>query len=164
MRDVRQDYMTDAEFDSYLAQVVTDLQAKQNYLQSEFGLSTYERFWVDYEKEEISFLDGDVLQLKFSITDIGSHVTEKNSWKWAWANPHLPAHTRANSERLKGLTQKTGFEIFSNENCEVDEPMAWEFAALACDFLASLGVYSIPHKNLRAYVLLDQVIYKNEEA
>jgi|688.fasta_scaffold484143_2 hypothetical protein len=154
--------MTDAEFEAYLAKSVANLKAKQSYLQSEFGLTSYARFWVDYEKEELSFLDGDVLQLKFEITDVGSHVTEKNSWKWAWANQHLPEHSRKKSEKLKGLTQKTGLSIFSEEYCQIDEPMAWEFAAFACDFVGALGVYSIPHKNLRAFVLLDQILYRNE--
>jgi hypothetical protein len=152
--------MTDPEFESYLAEKVAALKSKQGYLQSEFGLSSYERFWVDYEKEELSFFDGDVLKLKFEITEVGSHVAEKESWKWAWANSHLPAHVRKKAERLKGLTQKTNLEVFSNETCEIDEPMAWEFAALACDYLGALGVYSIPHKNLRAYVLLDKLICK----
>jgi hypothetical protein len=154
--------MTDAEFETYLADKVAALKSKQSYLQSEFGLSSYERFWVDYEKEELSFLDGNVLKLKFAITDIGSHVAEKESWKWAWANPHLPNHVREKAERLKGLTQKTGFQIFSDAHCQIDEIMAWEFTAVACDFLASLGAYSVPQKNLKSYVLLDRLIYKNE--
>jgi hypothetical protein len=152
--------MTDAEFEAYLAEKVAELKSKQSYLQSEFGLSSYERFWVDYEKEELSFLDGDVLRLKFEITEVGSHVAEKESWKWAWANSHLPSHVRKKSEKLKGLTQKTNLEIFSDEHCHIDEPMAWEFAALACDYLGALGVYSIPHKNLRAFVVLDRLIYQ----
>jgi hypothetical protein len=152
--------MTDAEFESYLAERVTELKSKQSYLQSEFGLSSYGRFWVDYEKEELSFLDGDVLKLKFEITEVGSHVAEKESWRWAWANSHLPPHVRKKSEKLRGLTQKTNLEIFSNEHCQIDEAMAWEFAALACDYLGALGVYSVPHKNLKAYVLLDKVTYK----
>ena len=138
--------MTDPEFDSYLAQKVAELKSKQSYLQSEFGLSGYESFWVDYEKEELSFLDGKVLKIKFAITEVGSHVAEKESWKWAWANPHLPPHVRMKSERLKGMTQKTNLEIFSKENCQIDEAMAWEFTALACDFLGSLGAYSVPTK------------------
>lgn len=155
--------MTDAEFEIYLAEKVAALKSKQSYLQSEFGLSSYERFWVDYEKEELSFLDGNVLKLKFEITDVGSHVAEKESWKWAWANSHLPPHVRKKAETLKSLTQKTGFQIFSDEHCQIDEAMAWEFVALACDFLSSLGVYSIPQKNLKSYVLLDRLLYKNED-
>ena len=154
--------MTDAEFETYLAAKVAELKSKQSYLQSEFGLSSYECFWVDYEKAELSFLDGDVLKLKFEITDIGSHVAEKESWRWAWANSHLPQHVRKKSEKIKGLTQKTGFQIFSDEHCQIDEAMAWEFTALACDYLGSLGAYCIPHKNLKAYVVLDRLIYRNE--
>lgn len=63
--------------------------------------------------EELSFLDGDVFQLKFQITDIGSHVAAKNSWKRAWTNKHLPELSRKKSEKLKELSQKTGSCIFS---------------------------------------------------
>lgn len=147
--------MTDQDFDTFLAQALAELESKQGYLEQEFGLGHYDRFFVDYEKEQLQFLRNGRVALTFDITAVGSYVPEKSSWRWSWANSSLPEKVRAKAAGVQQLYHLTGYEIFRRADAEVDEAMAWEFVALSAKALGSLGAYSMPQRNLRVFVLLD---------
>jgi len=149
--------MTDEEFDDFLATALKELQHKQDYLEKEFGLGRYERFFVDYETEELQFFTDDRVMLAFSIIPVGSHVATKDSWRWSWANTSLPEKVRRNAARVRQLRDLTGLDLFHQADLSVDESMAWEFVALSAKALGALGAYSMPQRELRAYVLLDVV-------
>lgn len=149
--------MTDQEFDAFLATAVSELQAKQRYLETEFALGSYERFFVDHERAALQFFRGDQVALSFSITEVGSHVPEKDSWRWAWSNSSLPEEVRIKASAVQRLYDITLFDLFRQPSASVDEAMAWEFVALSCKVLNALGAYSVPHSKLRAYVLIDAV-------
>lgn len=147
--------MTDAEFDAYLATALDELKKKQNYLETEFGLGRYERFFMDYEKLELQFLSGDQVTLAFAITPVGSHVPEKNSWRWSWGNASLPEHVRQKAATVQKLYDISRLDVFKQPTAAIDEAMAWEFVALSAKAVGAMGVYSMPQRNLRAYVLID---------
>ena len=143
------------EFDSFMKDALTELKAKQSYLEREFGLGRYARFFIDYGKEELQFTSDGQRPLAFQFTVVGSHVPEQNSWKWSWANESLPENVRKRASGVRRLYDLTGFDVFKQPAASVDESMAWEFVALSCKILGGLGAYSMPQRNLRAYVLLD---------
>jgi len=149
--------MTDQEFETYLATALAELAAKQSYLEQEFGLGSYERFFVDYEKLELQFLTDDRVVVSFAITPVGSHVPDKQSWRWGWANASFPGRVKEKAARVKGLFDLTGIDLFQQPDVSVDESMAWELVALSAKLLGSMGAYSMPQRSLRAYVLLDAV-------
>jgi hypothetical protein len=147
--------MTDSEFDTYLATALDELKKKQDYLEAEFGLGRYERFFVDYEKLELQFLNGEQVALSFAITPVGSHVPEKNSWQWSWGNKSLPEHVRQKAAAAQKLYDISGMDVFKQPTAAIDEAMAWEFVALSAKATGAMGAYSMPQRNLRAYVLID---------
>ena len=147
--------MTDQEFDVLLKGALEELKGKQHYLESEFGLGRYAGFTIDYEKEELQFTSDGQPPLSFEFTAVGSHVSEKNIWRWSWANESLPESVRKKASGVKRLFDLTGFDLFRQADASVDEAMAWEFVALSCKILSAMGAYSMPQRNLRAYVLLD---------
>jgi hypothetical protein len=153
--------MTDQEFESYLQDALANLKTKQNYLESEFGLGHYERFFIDYEKEELQFSDDGQVILAFEFTAVGSHVSEKNSWRWAWANSSLPETVRKKAIGVQRLFDLTGFDVFKNPVASVDEAMAWEFVALSCKMLDGLGAYSMRQQNLQTYIILNAIKKQN---
>jgi hypothetical protein len=150
--------MTDQEFDAYLGSALAELKSKQRYLETEFGLGRYDRFFVDYEKEELQFFSGDQVTLCFSIIAVGSHVPAKNSWRWSWSNPSLPDSIRKKASAVQQLSEITGFDLFRQPAASVDEAMAWEFVALSCRLFCAMGAYSMPQQHLRAYVLLASIV------
>jgi hypothetical protein len=149
--------MTDQEFDTFLAVATGELNGKQRYLESEFGIGRCERFFIDYEKDELQFFEDGICYVTFSFTAVGTHVPGKRSWRWSWANPSLPESVSQKSGNLKKLFEMTGFEVFRQPDVSADEAMAWGFVALSCKALDTIGAYSMPQRDLRAYVLLDSI-------
>ncbi len=147
--------MTDAEFDAYLAAAAEELEAKQHYLVNEFGLGKHGHYFLDFEKGKIRFSEGDVTAVEASMIFVGSHVPEKNHWKWGWANPSIPEHVRSQSARIRQLGKITGLELFTNESVIVEPQMPGEFTALACKLLQAKGAYTIAHDEMNLYLLLD---------
>ena len=146
--------MTDDEFDEFLALANDELEAKQASLQAEFSLGSYELFAADYSAGVITFSNKDAPQVEAEILPVATHVAEKNSLKWFWANQQLPEPVRDSASKVKTLYELTGFDMFANEAVECDETMAWEITAMACKSLSALGAYRVPHGNVNAYVLI----------
>jgi len=149
--------MTNDEFDDFLALAQDELEIKQASLQAEFGLGGYERFVADYEAGVITFFNKEAPRIEAIILPIATHVPDKNSLKWSWADKQLPQSIRDLASQVKRLHVITGFDMFANEAAECDEAMAWEITALACKTLSALGAYRVPHAKLNAYVLITAI-------
>jgi hypothetical protein len=149
--------MTDQEFDIYHEEALDEFEVKQGNLQDKYGLGKYERYLVDFETSKIQFLDGDIVKFEATFTVVGSHVPEKNHWKWAWANEVYPEWVRQKSESIKRLFEMTGYDVFKNATVSADTDMAWEFLALACRLLAAPGGYTVSSRNVKAYLAFEQV-------
>lgn len=150
----RRNAMTDEDFDAFLALANDELVAKQNLLQAEFSLGNYDRFAADYAAGTITFFNQETPQVEVEILPVATHIAEKNSLKWFWANQQLPQSVRDSASRVKTLYDLTGFDMFANEAVECDETMAWEITAMACKSLSALGAYRVPHGNVSSYVLI----------
>ena len=138
--------MTDAEFGQLLKEAQAELDQKQDALQSDYLLGSLPRWWFDQTTEKLNFEDeyGHVL-LEADVIDIGSFSPKSKTWKWAWSNDSVLPGLREKAVRLKELEAVTGFEIFgSSDAFAVDEPMAWELAALAVKHLGAVGCYRAP--------------------
>lgn len=149
--------MTDEEFEKYLNDSLREIEKKQDNLQQSYGLGSHERFVVDYESGKLTFFEKERPLCEASIVTIASHVQEKNSLKWAWANEAYPDNVREESSFVKELYEHTGYTMFKNEGLECDDSMAWEISALACSISNSIGVYRIPHSSIDVYVVITSV-------
>ena len=149
--------MPSFDFDSYLAQAQDELEQKQAQLGAEHGIGTYNRFVVDYVAGSLDFFQQEAPKLQTLIIPVATHVPEKKSLKWAWANDQYPPEVREAASKTKELTELTGFEIFQDEYVECDEAMAWEITALACKFLGAKGAYRVPHGHIYSYVLIAEI-------
>jgi hypothetical protein len=140
--------MDDDEFQSFLDSSFDDLEKKQSYLENEFGLGHFDRYDLEPENERIIFSSANGKKVQANFIPIGTFSPENSSWKWAWSNPAFSNSLRIKAEKLKLLSEITGFEMFSNPTSEVDEDMAWEMVAMAVHALKSQGVYRAPANNL----------------
>lgn len=154
--------MTDDEFDGYVARAVAELKSKQRFLEAEFGLGRYERYFIDYDKEELQFTSGGRIVLSFAITAVGSYLPGKKSWLWSWANESLPDNVRKKASAVRQLSDLTGVGIFAQRGARIEEATAYELVALSCRLFGALGAYLAPQQDLRTYVLLDRLTAKTE--
>ena len=68
-----------------------------------------------------------------------------STWLWAWANVTTLPRQREKAAKLKELGGLTGFALFDDaDTFEVDEPMAWELAAVSVKHLGARGCYRAP--------------------
>lgn len=138
--------MTDAEFGVFLAEANDELAEKQRALAADYGLGSCSRWWADQETSLIQFFDASekmVLQAEF--VPIGTYSPLSSTWLWAWANVTTLPRQREKSERLRELAELTGFVLFEDaDTFELDEPMAWELAAVSVKHLGAKGCYRAP--------------------
>jgi Family of unknown function (DUF6882) len=154
--------VTDEEFDNFLADALEELQAKQSALTAKYRLGEHGRFVVDLEQGVLTFFQNERPTVEAEIVPLATHVPDKSSLKWAWADEQYPPAVRQEASGARCLHGITGFELFTNEFVECDEAMAWEFAALACKVLGKAGAYRIPNRNLYNYVLINEIKWWNQ--
>lgn len=80
----------------------------------------------------------------FSMTPIGTHSPEHQSWLWAWANEEFPRRAREASEQLQTLQKITGFRVFTSPGIGASNNDAEDFAALAVHCLGAMGFFRVP--------------------
>ncbi len=148
--------MSEAKRDAFAESCVQKLVQKQTAL-SERGIGSYERFEVDLANGKLRFFEGDALALEADVTPIGTHVSEHESWQWAWANKSFPDEVRERAAKLKELALHTDDATFSQRTLEVDEAQTLELVAMACEHLGALGTYDFPTRSARLYVTIDRI-------
>jgi hypothetical protein len=150
--------MTDAEFDSFVAESMEALERKHVELSERFGLGSWARWDYDLNTERLRFSDvNGRCCVEATAIEVGSFSNKSNTWKWAWANQSIPDKSRAKSVRLRELFDTTGFEIFQLEVFEADEQMAWELAAMAVAHLSALGCYQGPSGHLHVFLAIESI-------
>ncbi|MGH8492474.1 MAG: DUF6882 domain-containing protein [Moraxellaceae bacterium] len=152
--------MNEDEFEAFLAASATALEQKQAELEKRHGLSSMGRWKLDHHEGHLDFLDElGRRQLRFATTPIGTFAQNRDSWKWAWANDKIEQPWRGRADKLRGLYEKTEYDLFNEEGeFAVDAVMSWELAAMAVAHLGALGCYRAPNREVFLFLALDEVI------
>jgi hypothetical protein len=145
--------MDDAQLGAFVEGCLERLQRKQIALSAR-GVGNYERFEVDLANGKLRFYDGARLALEADVTPIGTHVSDEESWQWAWANKSFPDEVRERASKLKELAAQTAMAAFNERTLEVDEAQTWQLVAMACEHLGALGTYDFPNRSARLYVAI----------
>ncbi|RVU86390.1 hypothetical protein EOL70_02780 [Leucothrix sargassi] len=133
--------MDDLQFQHYIDNCFADLESKQDYLEEQYGFSSFEEYQFDFDKEEMYFINNGKVQETATIVPIGSFDSQSGGWVWGWANEAFPEALRAKSEQFKTLEEITGSNLFTHVSAEIDETMSWEIAGMALNLLRGDGVY-----------------------
>ena len=147
--------MTEEQFDNFIEKCLDELESKQNSLIEKYNLGNKDEFFIDQETEKLQFKDEGKVVLEFKVVFIGTWAHKKENWLWAWANNSLLDDIKLKSIKLKGLSDITGKDIFSNEkidNCTED--MVYGLVAMSVNHLNGLGMYRIPGERSHLYVCL----------
>jgi hypothetical protein len=148
--------MDDARLGAFVTGCVEKLTQKQTALSAR-GVGSYERFEVDLANGKLRFFEGEQLALEADVTPIGTHVSERESWQWAWANNSFPEPVRERAAKLKELAAQTENAAFAQRTLEVDETQTWQLVAMACEHLGALGTYDFQTRSARLYVTIDRI-------
>ena len=143
-------------FAALAASAYAELEDKQKRLETEYGIGTFARWHYDMDTALLRFFDADGrARLVAEFIDIGSFARQSHSWKWAWANQHVPPELREKASKLHALCASTGLAIFHQADAfETDEVTAWELAAIAVKHLGALGCYRAPATDGGLYLFL----------
>lgn len=137
------------KFDNFAAMTMGELEFKQGWLQAEFSLNNWAKWWFRPETSTLQFENehGQIV-VEADTVYIGSYSTSTGTWKWAWSNPFMGAEDRAKSEKIRELTKVTGVDIFDlDTSMEGDEQLAYDFTAMAVHHLNADGFFRIPNKD-----------------
>jgi hypothetical protein len=129
--------MSNEEFFAFLAACRNEFADKQVRFQERIAGAAC---W-SYDVADCSLTIGDE---RFSMTPVGTHSPEYQTWLWAWANEDFPPVAREASRRLQALHAVTGFRVFLNPGIEASSADAQDFAALAVHQLGAIGVFRSP--------------------
>lgn len=152
--------MNEDDFDQFVETCLQELKAKQATLEAQYGLGGMGRWHIDQDQQSLDFFDAsNELKIRFSVTPIGSFAANTETWKWAWANPHIKPAMREKAATLKTLHDKTEYDLFKDDGMfESDMVMAWELAAMAVNHLGALGCYKAPNQETHLFLALDAVL------
>jgi hypothetical protein len=126
--------MSDEDFFAFLAACRNELADKQVRFQERIAGAAR---W-SYDMADCSLTIGDE---RFSMTPVGTHSPEYQTWLWAWANEDFPPIAREASRRLQALHAVTGFRVFLDPGIGASSADAQDFAALAVHHLGAIGVF-----------------------
>ena len=102
----------------------------------------------------LQFRNNNIVELEFDIVCIGSWAHKKETWMWSWANASMTDECRKDSELLKGLKVRTGYDIFEMEGLKCNELLAYELVAMSIKQLNAIGMYRIPGETSHLFVAL----------
>lgn len=99
-----------AEADKYLAEATEEFNAKQKALEVDWRFGTGKQWRYDQFSAvlKLEFEDGAEFSADGQI--LGSHMASRNSWEWAWNNPHVEESVKRDSRLVKQLGERLGIE------------------------------------------------------
>lgn len=146
--------MTDEQFDEFVDNCYNELEAKQNKMWKDYKLGLYDEYWFNQIKKTLQFKLDNAVKIEFKIICIGTWAHKGETWMWSWANNSMTDEYRKDSEELKTLIGKTGFDIFHLEGFNCDEVMAYELVAVSINYLNAIRMYRIPGETSHLYVAI----------
>ena len=129
--------MSDEEFSAFR----TACRAELATLQAQFQHRIREGGQWFYDLSDCTLNIG---KQSFSMTPIGTHSAERQSWLWAWANEEFPLAARDASKQLQLLHTRTGFRVFTSPGIPASASDAQDFVAFAVHSLGAIGCFRVP--------------------
>ncbi len=142
--------MAGAQRDAWVAAVAEGhqaLAARQQALESDHGISRFERWDYDQAAGTLTFSHAGVPRLVADIEFIGSLSKTSGTWLWAWANFHNHAQVVARIPALREWGEARGFLPLTVPRWEADATDGWELSGVAAQVLGAQGVYRAPTQN-----------------
>jgi hypothetical protein len=141
--------MSDEKFFAFLVHCRDELAGKQSRFQQRIRGAAV---WA-YEMADCSLTIGDE---QFSMTPVGTHSQEHQTWLWAWANESFPPVAREASRRLQSLYATTGFRVFLDPGVAASSTDADDFTAMAVHQLGAIGLFRSASNDATLYLAVHE--------
>jgi hypothetical protein len=120
---------------------------KQKALESEHGISRFERWDYDQAQGTLAFSHAGVPRVLADIEFIGSIGKASGTWQWAWANFHHHAKVVSRIPAVRKWGEAQGFLPLTVPLWDADTTDGWELSGVAAQLLGARGVYRAPSDN-----------------
>ncbi|MCK5002912.1 MAG: hypothetical protein KAJ92_05915 [Gammaproteobacteria bacterium] len=149
--------MLDIGNSKYLDDCYAVLEQKQAALIEQYQIDSFDMFDFDMLKGTIEFKQGSTVMVKADFIPVGSFNEDQETWMWAWANGGVTGEILQKAESIRVLDAKTNNDVFNTETVSADEGLAWEIAAMACDYYQGQGVFAAPVEGLLIFMVLNDI-------
>jgi hypothetical protein len=133
----------DAAFDGRLREALSEYARKQEAFAER--AREFSRWSIDTEALTLVFERDEGGNLAFGIVPVATYLpgTGNWAWAWAWANDAFSEPAREKASRLKSLSEKTGYKIFTSPSFPVQAQEIDELCALPISKLNAVAVFKI---------------------
>jgi hypothetical protein len=123
---------------------VAHLQARQDELQSQYAVGSYERYDWDQETGELVFSHAGHSRVVADIQFVGSVSTQSHTWLWSWANKSLQESVKQRVRQVRTYGEEHRHLKLASARWPAEEVDGWEMTAVAAYLLRAKGAYRTP--------------------
>jgi len=147
-----------SDFELLLRSSMEELMAKTQSHQATWGFGTEEEWLLDQDEGQLTFkFPGRSTTAPVQI--IGTYNVANGTWLWAWANPLIADHLKADALRLKTYGEHWGIPRLTSAEWPAQESDCWYMAALACQLVAAQGAYRGPAADSHTLIVFGEVTH-----
>ena len=130
------------------------MEAQRNNLETEYGISTHERWDIDQEKGELVFSSHGAPAVIAKIQFVGSVSATSRTWLWSWANSSILPTLSRDIHKVKEYGEKRGFTKLSTARWNAEERDGWDMAAVTNYVLKAKGIYRPPFSQGVSFIVI----------
>lgn len=148
--------MSDDEFTGFLESSLRNLSALNDHNGREFNLGNWERWSVDLDTGFLTFSEAGQARVRAIVRVVGTSSDASKTFRWGWANEHLPAAATEGMTALRDFGVAESIEPLTWDTLDEadDVEVGWEMTALAVRILNGRGCYRYPSGNGFVYLLI----------
>ncbi len=117
---------------------------KQNLLDEQYRLSSYERWDCDQTTGQLVFSNAGKAGVVADVEFIGTYSELTNTWLWAWANFDLLENVRSRISSVQEFGDTHALPRLAIRKWSASEEDGWKMAAVAVAVLNARGMYRAP--------------------
>lgn len=148
-------------FDQYVHKAVHALHRKNESCDREFSIGTWERFDFDLSRAQLVFSHGGVPKVVADVQMVGSTGRNSKTWKWGWANAHVPMASTGRMKEVREFGRERGYAPLKTETLRDNEHLGWDMTAVAVEVLGGIGGYRCPTETGFVYFVITSLAWSD---
>jgi hypothetical protein len=149
--------MSEEEFAQFVDESYAYLQAKIDACNATWAFMNYERWDVNQDTGLLIFSQGARPPITCSIQFVGSYLTTKQRWRWAWANPSIDAALKSDLEAVRQFGKDQQIREILTDVWPATEGDAWAMTAVTAKILQAESAYRGPAGPLFTFMIIKGV-------
>jgi hypothetical protein len=149
--------MSDEQFLRFLHPIVHEAIRKNEQVQKEFKVGTYQRWYYDQPSQKLTFYNDGKLIVETDFQAVGSFSSKSETWMWSWHNESIEEAAKREMFKVKEFCEQLGIRKGIEGYWPADEYDPWDMTALALHVLGYQGSYRCSEGGLDGMF----VVYRN---